>query len=94
MRPSAIAWRSGSGALAGGIRCGVARVAPAPSAAYDRPDDRTDDEDYHRIVDVLEVFARVLPFVAERFSDGAALALACAFALVAMGCFVAIRRPA
>jgi hypothetical protein len=36
----------------------------------------------------------VLAFVAERFSDGAALALACAFALLAMGCFVAIRRPA
>jgi MFS family permease len=36
----------------------------------------------------------VLAFVAERFSDGAALALACTFALVAMGCFVAIRRPA
>jgi hypothetical protein len=36
----------------------------------------------------------VLAFVAERFSDGAALALASAFALLAMGCFVAIRRPA
>jgi hypothetical protein len=36
----------------------------------------------------------VLAFVAERFSDAAALALACAFAFVAMGCFVAIRRPA
>lgn len=35
----------------------------------------------------------VLAFVAERFSDAAALALACTFALVAMGCFVVIRRP-
>ena len=35
----------------------------------------------------------VLAFVAERFSDAAALALVCAFALVALGCFVAIRRP-
>jgi hypothetical protein len=35
----------------------------------------------------------VLAFVAERFSDAAALALACGFALVALGCFVAIRRP-
>ena len=36
----------------------------------------------------------VLAFVAEHFSDAVALALACAFALVALGCFVAIRRPA
>jgi hypothetical protein len=36
----------------------------------------------------------VLAFVAERFSDAAALALACAFALAALACFVAIRRPA
>jgi hypothetical protein len=35
----------------------------------------------------------VLAFVAERASDAAALALACAFALVALGCFIAIRRP-
>ena len=35
----------------------------------------------------------VMAFVAERFSDAAALGLACAFALVAMGCFWAIRRP-
>jgi Major Facilitator Superfamily len=36
----------------------------------------------------------VLAFVAERLSDAAALALACAFALIALACFVAIRRPA
>jgi hypothetical protein len=36
----------------------------------------------------------VLAFVAERFSDAAALALACGFALVALACFVTIRRPA
>ena len=36
----------------------------------------------------------VLAFVAERFSDAAALALACAFALLALGCFIVIRRPA
>ena len=36
----------------------------------------------------------VLAFVAERASDAAALALVCAFALVALACFVAIRRPA
>jgi MFS family permease len=35
----------------------------------------------------------VLAFVAERASDAAALALVCAFALVALACFVAIRRP-
>jgi Major Facilitator Superfamily len=35
----------------------------------------------------------VLAFVAERFSDGAALALACAFALAALACFIVIRRP-
>jgi hypothetical protein len=35
----------------------------------------------------------MLAFVAERFSDAAALALACGFALVALGCFVVIRRP-
>jgi hypothetical protein len=35
----------------------------------------------------------VLAFVAERASDAAALALVCAFALLALGCFVAIRRP-
>jgi MFS family permease len=36
----------------------------------------------------------VLAFVAERFSDAAALALACGFALVALACFLVIRRPA
>jgi hypothetical protein len=36
----------------------------------------------------------VLAFVAERFSDAAALALTCGFALVALACFVTIRRPA
>jgi hypothetical protein len=36
----------------------------------------------------------VLAVVAERLSDAAALALVCAFALVALGCFVMIRRPA
>jgi hypothetical protein len=36
----------------------------------------------------------VLAVVTERVSDAAALGLACAFALVAMGCFMAIRRPA
>ena len=35
----------------------------------------------------------VLAFVAERFSDAAALALVCAFALAALACFVAIHRP-
>ncbi len=35
----------------------------------------------------------VLAFVAERLSDAAALALACVFALAALACFVAIRRP-
>jgi hypothetical protein len=35
----------------------------------------------------------VLAFVAEWASDAAALALVCAFALVALACFVAIRRP-
>jgi len=36
----------------------------------------------------------VLAVVAERISDAAVLGLACAFALVALGCFLAIRRPA
>ena len=36
----------------------------------------------------------VLAFVAERASDGFALALAAAFAAIALGCFAAIRRPA
>ncbi len=36
----------------------------------------------------------VLAFVAERVSDAAVLGLACAFALVALACFIAIRRPA
>ena len=35
----------------------------------------------------------VLAFVAERFSDAAALALVCAFALAALACFVTIHRP-
>ena len=35
----------------------------------------------------------VLALVAERLSDAAALAFVCAFALVALGCFIAIRRP-
>jgi MFS family permease len=35
----------------------------------------------------------VLAFVAERLSDSAALALAAGFALVALTCFLAIRRP-
>jgi hypothetical protein len=35
----------------------------------------------------------VLAFVAERLSDAAALAFVCTFALVALACFVAIRRP-
>ena len=35
----------------------------------------------------------VLAFVAEWASDAAALALVCAFALLALACFVAIRRP-
>ena len=35
----------------------------------------------------------VLAFVAERFSDSAALALIAAFALAALLCFAAIRRP-
>jgi len=34
----------------------------------------------------------VLAFVAERLSDAAALAFVCAFALIALGCFAAIRR--
>jgi hypothetical protein len=36
----------------------------------------------------------VLAFVAEWLSDAAALAFVCVFALVALACFVAIRRPA
>jgi hypothetical protein len=36
----------------------------------------------------------VLAVVAEGLSDAAALALVCAFALAALACFVAIRRPA
>ncbi len=36
----------------------------------------------------------VMAFVAERASDAAALALAAAFAVVALGCFLAVRRPA
>src|SRR5262249_52411513 len=44
---------------------------------------------------IMQAVARlVLAFVAERWSDPAALALACAFTLVALGCFLAIRRPA
>jgi MFS family permease len=35
----------------------------------------------------------VMAFVAERASDAAALALAAAFTVVALGCFAAIRRP-
>jgi MFS family permease len=35
----------------------------------------------------------VMAFVAERASDGTALALAAAFAVVALACFAAIRRP-
>ncbi len=35
----------------------------------------------------------VLAYVAERVSDRAALALAAAFAIVALGCFVLLRRP-
>jgi MFS family permease len=35
----------------------------------------------------------VLAFIAERFSDAVALGFVAAFALVALGCFVAIRRP-
>jgi hypothetical protein len=35
----------------------------------------------------------VLAFVAERFSDPAALALIATFALAALLCFAAIRRP-
>jgi hypothetical protein len=35
----------------------------------------------------------VLAFVAERASDPAALACAAAFAIIALGCFAAIRRP-
>jgi hypothetical protein len=35
----------------------------------------------------------VLAVVAERLSDAAALAFVCAFALIALACFVAIRRP-
>ena len=36
----------------------------------------------------------VMAFVAERASDPTALALAAGFALVALACFAAIRRPA
>ena len=36
----------------------------------------------------------VMAFVVERVSDGAALALAAGFAVVALACFVVIRRPA
>jgi len=36
----------------------------------------------------------VMAFVAERLSDAAALGLACTFAIVALACFVALRRPA
>jgi hypothetical protein len=36
----------------------------------------------------------VMAFVAENLSDLAAIALAASFALVALGCFLAIRRPA
>jgi hypothetical protein len=36
----------------------------------------------------------VLAFAIERLSDAAALALVCAFAFLALGCFVMIRRPA
>ncbi|HEY2135740.1 MAG TPA: MFS transporter [Xanthobacteraceae bacterium] len=36
----------------------------------------------------------VLAFIAERFSDAAALAFLAAFALAAMACFMMIRRPA
>jgi hypothetical protein len=35
----------------------------------------------------------VMAFVAERFSDRTALALAAGFAIVALSCFAAIRRP-
>jgi hypothetical protein len=35
----------------------------------------------------------VLAYVAERYSDAAALALIAAFALAALLCFLAIRRP-
>jgi hypothetical protein len=35
----------------------------------------------------------VLAFVAERMSDPAALASAAAFAVIALACFAAIRRP-
>ena len=35
----------------------------------------------------------VLAFVAERASDAAALAFVCGFALIALACFLAIRRP-
>jgi hypothetical protein len=35
----------------------------------------------------------VMAFVAERSSDAAALGFAAAFALVALACFAAIRRP-
>jgi hypothetical protein len=34
-----------------------------------------------------------MAFVAERSSDAAALGFAAAFALVALACFAAIRRP-
>jgi hypothetical protein len=36
----------------------------------------------------------VMAFIAERVSDAAALALAASFALVALACFLAVRRPA
>jgi hypothetical protein len=36
----------------------------------------------------------VLAFVAERISDAGALALAAGFAVVALVCFAAMRRPA
>lgn len=43
---------------------------------------------------VQSVAPLVMAFVAERVSDAAALTLAACFALVALGCFVAVRRPA
>ena len=42
---------------------------------------------------VQSVAPLVMAFVAERVSDKAALALAGSFALVALGCFLAVRRP-
>ena len=36
----------------------------------------------------------MMAFIAERVSDGAALAFAAGFTVVALGCFAAIRRPA